>query len=161
MSQVPERRAVVIVLDGCGAGAAPDAAEFGDPDGPSTVKHVWEHVGGFRAANLERVGFLAACGIGSAPPARYGRLRELSQGKDSVTGHWEMMGVVTETPFPTYPDGFPQKLIEQFEDRIGTKTLGNVAASGTVIIKDLGAQHMETARTWVKLQSNVQASFVS
>ena len=146
MSQIPARRAIVIVLDGCGAGAAPDAAEFGDHDSPSTVLHVWEHVGGFHAPNLERVGFLAACGIGDAPSGRYGRLRELSQGKDSVTGHWEMMGVVTETPFPTYPSGFPQELIREFEEKIGKKTLGNYPASGTVIIQDLGAKHARTGQ---------------
>ncbi|MCH7904952.1 MAG: phosphopentomutase [Armatimonadetes bacterium] len=143
---MPARRAIVIVLDGCGAGAAPDAAEFGDHDSPSTVLHVWEHVGGFHAPNLERVGFLAACGIGDAPSGRYGRLRELSQGKDSVTGHWEMMGVVTETPFPTYPSGFPQELIREFEEKIGKKTLGNYPASGTVIIQDLGAKHARTGQ---------------
>lgn len=134
----------MIVLDGCGAGAAPDAAEFGDYDGPSTVKHVWEHVGGFHAPTLERVGFLAACGIGEAPTARYGRLRELSKGKDSVTGHWEMMGIVTAVPFPTYPEGFPIPLIKEFERNIGLQTIGNVAASGTEIIKRLGPLHVES-----------------
>jgi phosphopentomutase len=134
----------VIVLDGCGAGAAPDAAEFGDHDGPSTIKHVWEHVGGFSVPALESVGFLAACGVGSASRARYGRLRELSKGKDSVTGHWEMMGVVTERAFPTYPGGFPPSLIRTFEKQIGRQTIGNVAASGTAIIEDLGPLHQET-----------------
>lgn len=137
-------RAIVVVLDGCGAGAAPDAAEFGDNDGPSTIKHVWEAVGGFHAPTLERVGFLAACGIGDAPTARYGRLRELSQGKDSVTGHWEMMGIITETPFPTYPNGFPIPLIKRFEKEIGRQTIGNIAASGTAIIEKLGPLHVAT-----------------
>lgn len=134
----------MIVLDGCGAGAAPDAAEFGDHDGPSTVLHVWEFVGGFFAPRLEEIGFLAACGIGTAPNARFGRLRELSQGKDSVTGHWEMMGVVTEKPFPTYPNGFPIPLVKDFEQRIGRQTIGNIAASGTEIIADLGPLHVGT-----------------
>lgn len=143
---MPERppRAIVVVLDGCGAGAAPDAAEFGDTDGPSTLLHVWQHVGGFSAPNLARLGFLAAAGIGNAPGARYGRLQELSQGKDSVTGHWEMMGAVTERPFPTYPLGFPIPLIKKFEAAIGTQTLGNRAASGTTIIAELGSLHQDT-----------------
>ncbi|MEX2244979.1 MAG: phosphopentomutase [Fimbriimonadaceae bacterium] len=144
METRPKRRAVVIVLDGCGAGALPDAAEFGDHDGPSTILHVWEAVGGFVAPELERCGFLAACGVGSAPAARYARLRELSMGKDSVTGHWEMMGVVTERAFPTYPSGFPIPLIKEFEQRIGRQTIGNEAASGTEVIKELGPLHEDT-----------------
>lgn len=142
------KRVILIVLDGCGAGEAPDAAAFGDTDHPSTVKHVWEAVGGFKAPSLQNCGFLAACGIDAPPDGslkpQYGRLRELSQGKDSVTGHWEMMGIITEKPFPTYPKGFPANLISEFEGRIGRKTLGNRAASGTKIIEDLGAEHLRT-----------------
>jgi phosphopentomutase len=138
-----QKRAVVIVLDGCGAGAAPDAAEFGDPGGPSTVRHVWEAVGGFSAPHLSRVGFLAACGVGE-PSGRFGRLRPLGMGKDSVTGHWEMMGAVVERPFPTYPDGFPIPLVKAFEKAIGRQTIGNKAASGTAIIAELGPLHQET-----------------
>lgn len=137
-------RAIVVVLDGCGAGPAPDATEFGDPHGPSTLLHVWEHVGGFSAPTLAGTGFLAAAGIGSAPNARYGRLQELSRGKDSVTGHWEMMGAVTERAFPVYPNGFPIPLIKRFEAEIGTQTLGNRAASGTEIIAELGPLHQDT-----------------
>ncbi len=117
---------------------------FGDHEGPSTIKHVWDHVGGFSAPALESVGFLAACGVGSASRARYGRLRELSKGKDSVTGHWEMMGVVTERAFPTYLSGFPPSLVRAFEKKIGRQTIGNIAASGTAIIEDLGPLHEET-----------------
>ena len=138
------KRAIVIVLDGVGAGEAPDASEFGDLDHPSTLKHVWDAVGGFDAPNLERLGFLAAGGIEGRVQGRYGRLRELSQGKDSVTGHWEMMGVVTQKAFPTYPEGFPIALVKRFEDLIGTQTLGNCAASGTAIIERLGPLHQET-----------------
>lgn len=140
------KRAIVIVLDGCGAGEAPDAEAFGDFDHPSTIRHVWDTSGGFDAPNLAACGFLTAGGVPGLDPGngRYGRLRELSQGKDSVTGHWEMMGIVTETPFPTYPNGFPPDLVAEFERRIGTKTLGNKAASGTQIIAELGAKHMET-----------------
>jgi phosphopentomutase len=142
------KRAILIVLDGCGAGEAPDSSAFGDNDHPATIKHVWETAGPFEAPNLGRCGFLRACGIeGGGEPRRdaiYGRLRELSQGKDSVTGHWEMMGIVTEKPFPTYPDGFPIPLVKEFEKRIGTQTIGNKAASGTQIIQDLGPLHVET-----------------
>jgi phosphopentomutase len=140
------KRAIVLVLDGCGAGEAPDAVAFGDTDHPSTIKHVWEHAGGLNAPTLAACGLFAAAGIPGSPPTRggYGRLRELSQGKDSVTGHWEMMGVLTSTPFPTYPHGFPGELVAEFERRIGSKVLGNRPASGTVIIEELGPQHIAT-----------------
>ncbi len=140
------KRAIVIVMDGCGAGEAPDAAAFGDTDHPATIRHVWERGGPLDLPTLRRIGFLAACGIEdqTAPDARFARLRELSQGKDSVTGHWEMMGVVTSVPFPTYPEGFPIPLVKEFERRIGVQTLGNRAASGTAIIDELGEQHMQT-----------------
>jgi phosphopentomutase len=141
------KRAIVIVLDGVGAGAAPDVEAFGDTDQPSTLKHVWDAVGGFHAPNLGACGFLAAGGIPVDPAdgAQFGRLRPLSQGgKDSVTGHWEMMGIVLDTRFPTYPDGFPIPLVKAFEREIETQTLGNRAASGTKIIEDLGELHMDT-----------------
>jgi phosphopentomutase len=139
------RRAFLIVLDGCGAGAAPDAAAFGDHDAPSTVRHVWDHVGGFHAPHLAARGFLAACGIG--PPAgRFGRLRPLGMGKDSVTGHWEMMGVHVAEPFPVYPRGFPRDVIERFESATGRRVLGNRPASGTRIIEELGERHVRTGR---------------
>ncbi len=156
------RRAIVIVLDGCGAGEAPDAARFGD-QGAATIKHVWEHTGGFHAPNLAACGFLSACGVsdlsmllgasGLAEPigpttnlhTRYGRLREVSiGGKDSITGHWEMMGVISDQPFPTYPQGFPPNLVKQFQSEIGTNIIGNKPASGTQIIAELGAEHMKT-----------------
>src|SRR5437588_12915574 len=108
------RRAIVLVLDGCGAGEAPDAAIFGDLDHPATIRHVWEQAGPLNAPNLASCGFFVAGqvpGVVTSPRGKavsYGRLRELSLGgKDSVTGHWEMMGVVTMEPFPTYPRGFP------------------------------------------------------
>jgi phosphopentomutase len=140
------KRAIVIVLDGVGAGEAPDAAEFNDHDHPSTLLHVWEASGGFDAPNLAALGFLSAGSIPANPQtgARYGRLRELSMGKDSVTGHWEMMGIHTKKAFPTYPDGFPIALIKAFEKEIGTQTIGNRAASGTKIIQELGPLHVDT-----------------
>ena len=156
------RRAIVIVLDGCGAGEAPDADRFGD-EGSATIRHVWEKSGGFHAPNLAGCGFLTACGIrdisgllgieSAATPigptenlfARYGRLREVSiGGKDSITGHWEMMGIISDQPFPTYPNGFPADLINAFEDQTRTTVIGNKPASGTAIIAELGEEHMKT-----------------
>jgi phosphopentomutase len=139
------KRAIVIVLDGCGAGAAPDAAAFGDGPNVATVRNVVEAAGGIDAPLLTELGFLAACGVGEAT-ARHGRLRPLSMGKDSVTGHWEMMGAVVERPFPTYPNGFPADLVAEFERRIGTPVLGNRPASGTAIIAELGEEHVRTGR---------------
>jgi len=142
------KRAIVIVLDGVGAGATPDAADFNDPGGPSTLRHVWDHVGGIDAPHLSSLGFFLAGGCpDSNEPlghAGYGRLRPLSMGKDSVTGHWEMMGIVLEEPFPTYPNGFPIPLIKAFEQRIGTQTIGNRPGSGTKILEELGPLHEDT-----------------
>src|SRR5688500_19287134 len=96
--------------------------------------------------------------LNSVPPASptgaYGRLAERSAGKDSVTGHWELMGVVLDRPFPTFPDGFPKDLIAEFESRIGRQSLGNVAASGTANIDELGPLHMETAYTIVNTSAD-------
>ena len=141
------RRAIVLVLDGCGAGAAPDAAAFGDLHGPDTLRHVYE-AAPFHAPTLARVGLLAAAGLGfAAVDGRWGRLRPMSQGgKDSVTGHWEMAGIRVEERFPTYPHGFPRELVEAFEVRIGTKVLGNRVASGTEIIAELGEESRRTGR---------------
>lgn len=147
----PSPRVTVVVLDGCGAGVAPDASEFGDLDTPHTLAHVWDAAGAIEAPNLACVAFLASVSSASRPGLEgfhvdHGRLKPLSKGgKDSVTGHWEMMGVVMEQPFPTYPNGFPSDLLAAFEARIGRPTLGNKPASGTAIIAELGAKHMETS----------------
>lgn len=143
------KRAIVIVLDGCGAGTAPDAPLFNDHDGPSTIKHVWEAAGSINAPHLASIGWFASAGIETpvgieGRHVRYGRMKEWSMGKDSVTGHWEMMGIHTEVAFPTYPNGFPADLVAAFEARIGRKVIGNKAASGTAIIAELGAEHMAT-----------------
>ncbi|MDI9634981.1 phosphopentomutase [Kamptonema cortianum] len=139
-----ENRAIVLVLDGCGAGAAPDHAKFGDGPQVATVKNVWNAVGGFSAPNLTKTGFLSACGIPVDSVGRFGRLKELSEGKDSVTGHWEMMGIVTSVPFPTYPNGFPSDLVALFTEKTGLEVIGNKPASGTAIIEELGSLHMQT-----------------
>ena len=141
------RRAILIVMDGCGAGAAPDAAAFGDTHGPSTLRHVYD-AAPFRTPTLARLGLLAAAGIPSEPgQGQWGRLRPMSQGgKDSVTGHWEMAGIRVAERFPTYPSGFPQGLVTEFERRIGVGVLGNRPASGTAILDELGAEHLRTGK---------------
>jgi len=142
------KRAIVLVLDGCGAGAAPDAADFGDPHRPNTLENVWRHNAGIAAPLLGSIGYFGQNHLGEAPSnldVEFGRLQPLSQGgKDSVTGHWEMMGILVEDRFPTYPNGFPADLMAEFERRIGRKTLGNRPASGTTIIAELGEEHLRT-----------------
>lgn len=147
-----QNRAIVIVLDGCGAGATPDSHDYGDPDTVATVHNVWDAVGGFHAPHLQDCGFLIACGLPIHPvgipgkEVEYGRLEPVGKGKDSVTGHWEMMGAIVDKPFPTYPDGFPRSLVEDFEELIGIEVIGNIASSGTEIIANLGQEHMETKK---------------
>jgi len=139
-------RAIVIVLDSVGIGELPDAALYED-QGSNTL-------GNIAAAVPLNIPTLAAMGMSrlvalkhvpaSAPTAAFGRLAERSSGKDSVTGHWELMGVVLDRAFPTFPNGFSKELIENFESRIGRPSIGNVVASGTEIIDRLGPEHMET-----------------
>jgi len=138
-----KRRTVIVVCDGLGVGAAPDAKEYGD-SGSDTLGHVLaKHP--TPLPNLERLGLLDLAGRGAATGAR-GKSLELSAGKDTTTGHWEMMGLVTERPFPLYPDGFPEEIVRPFEKYAGKKVLGNRAASGTEIIQELGAEHLATGR---------------
>ncbi|OGW66903.1 MAG: phosphopentomutase [Nitrospirae bacterium RIFCSPLOWO2_01_FULL_62_17] len=141
-------RVILIVLDGVGVGAQPDANAYGD-EGAHTLAHVAEAVGGLRVPNLEALGLghlgpLAGVRRTAQPDGCFGRMAELSKGKDSTTGHWEMTGVVLEKPFPTFPNGFPPEIIESFQQAIGRKTLGNYAASGTAIIQEMGIQHLQT-----------------
>lgn len=141
------KRAIVIVLDGCGAGATSDAPEYGDTHNPSTLTHVWQATGGLQTPHLTRLGWWELSGIHAGEvdaQAGFGRLLPLSKGKDSVTGHWEMMGIVLSHPFPTFPNGFPISLIHEFVARIGTQTLGNKPASGTTILNELGPLHLDT-----------------
>jgi phosphopentomutase len=135
------RRVVILVCDGLGVGAAPDAEAYGDA-GCDTLGHVLERYP-TPLPNLERLGLLALVARGSATGAR-GKAAELSAGKDTTTGHWEMMGLVVERPFPLYPEGFPPEIVEPFERYVGKKVLGNKAASGTEILKELGAEHLAT-----------------
>ncbi len=141
-------RAIILVLDSAGIGGAPDAAAYGDA-GSSTIPHVADAVGGLRLPVLQQMGLgriVPIDGVApvASPTAAYGRLTEASAGKDSTTGHWELMGVILDRPFPTYPQGFPPEIMEPFEREIGTSTLGNVAASGTEIIARLGPEHQRT-----------------
>jgi len=141
-------RATVIVLDGVGIGALPDAAEYGD-EGSDSVGNTSRAVGGLDLPNMGRLGLGNLTEVDGVPPQRdtlgaYGRMAEASKGKDSTVGHWELMGVISSRPLPTYPGGFPQDLIEEYERRIGRKTLGNKAISGTVVIEELGEEHMRT-----------------
>ena len=142
--------AIVIILDGVGVGALPDAADYGDA-GSDTLAHTAEAVGGLSLPNLASLGLgnlHAIEGVPSVarPAAGHGRMVEVSKGKDSTTGHWELMGVRTERPYPTYPDGFPPDLIEAFTAATGYGVLGNKAASGTQIIQELGDEHVATGK---------------
>jgi phosphopentomutase len=144
------KRAIVVVLDGVGAGANPDAHAYGD-DGASSLEHCAQATGGLELPNLGQIGIGNITRIQGTPPTEhargaYGRMAEAAAGKDSTTGHWEMMGVVLHKPLPTYPHGFPPDLVEQFEKAIGRKVIGNKPASGTEIIKELGEEHLRTAR---------------
>ena len=141
-------RAVVIVLDGVGIGHAPDAAEYGD-DGADSLGHAASAVGGLAlphlgALGLGRLAEIAGVAPAAHPTGAYGRLIERAAGKDSVSGHWELMGVTLARAMPTYPQGFPADLVARFEAAIGRGVLGNVAASGVEIIQRLG---VESART--------------
>lgn len=155
----PFARAILIVLDSVGIGALPDAAAYGD-EGSNTLGNIAKQVP-LKLPTLRSLGLGQLVSLGndtgldftktvkSSPVSvrgAYGRMAEASPGKDSVTGHWEMMGIVLDRPFPTFPHGFPDDLIAEFERRIGRATLGNVVASGTEIIDRLGQEHVRTGR---------------
>jgi phosphopentomutase len=145
-------RACVIVLDAVGAGELPDAGDYGD-EGSDTLGNVARAVGGLDLPSLEALGLgnvepLEGCPPQPGAPAVAGRLFERSKGKDTTTGHWELMGVVTAQAFPTYPHGFPHDVIDPFMHRTGRGVLGNKAASGTEIINELGEEHQRTGK-WI------------
>jgi len=146
------RRAVVIVLDGLGAGKAPDAADFGD-EGANTLTNTARATGGLRAPNLQVLGLGNVEEIEGLPPAKspaasYGLMVELSAAKATLAGHWEMMGIVLEDPLPTYPEGFPDRVLRRFENETGRGIIGNRPASGTQIIEELGAEQERTG-AWI------------
>ncbi len=142
------QRALLIVLDGVGVGSNPDSAAYGDA-GASSLEHCAQAVGGLALPHLGSVGLGNITPILGTPPRQdclgaYGSMNSIAAGKDSVAGHWEMTGVVLQQPLPTYPDGFPPEIVSAFEQAIGRNIIGNKAASGTEIIKELGEQHMRT-----------------
>ncbi|MBD3369135.1 phosphopentomutase [Candidatus Fermentibacteria bacterium] len=141
-------RAILLVLDGVGVGELPDAGEYGDR-GSDTLGNLSREVGGLSLPNLTSMGLGNLHRIEGVPPvewplASYGRMAERSRGKDSTTGHWELMGLVRSEPFPTYPEGFPRDIIESFERRTGRKVICNRPASGTEIIEKLGEEQRRT-----------------
>ena len=141
-------RVILIVLDGVGIGEMRDSYQYGD-QGSHTLKNTALAVGGLKTPNLQRLGLgniEAIPGVEPVadPAGAYGKMEERSCGKDSTVGHWEMMGLIKEKPFPTYPQGFPEQIIDEFERAIGRKTIGNKVASGTRIINELGEEHIKT-----------------
>lgn len=142
------QRVIMIVLDSVGVGELPDAALYGD-EGSNTLGNTAKAVGGLNLPNLGRLGLgniIPIEGVPSTdtPAGAWGKMAEQSAGKDTTTGHWEIAGLILDKPFPTYPNGFPPEVIDEFEKAIGRKTLGNYPASGTVIIEELGEEHIKT-----------------
>ncbi|MDF2949238.1 MAG: phosphopentomutase [Sedimentibacter sp.] len=143
-------RAVLIVLDSVGVGELPDAADYGDR-GSNTVKNIYNSIDNFSLPNLEKLGLLNINGFEDLKKSdefssTVAKCNEKSKGKDTTTGHWEISGLILDNPFPTYPNGFPQDFINEFEKKAGRKTIGNYPASGTEIIKELGKEHVETGK---------------
>ncbi|WP_053364011.1 phosphopentomutase [Bacillus sp. FJAT-27251] len=142
------KRVFLVVMDSVGIGEAPDAAKFGDT-GSDTLGHIAEEMGGLKMPNMGRLGLsnireIKGVEKAEKPLAFYTKMKEASNGKDTMTGHWEIMGLNIQTPFQVFPDGFPPELISELESRTGRKVIGNKPASGTEILDELGAQHMET-----------------
>lgn len=144
------KRVIVMVLDGVGAGEAPDAAKYGDV-GSNSLGNVARAIGGLNTPNLYELGMgniTSIQGVPVNPNAKgaFGRFQPRSAGKDTVIGHWEMMGIYLPVAFPTYPEGFPPEVLDPFREAIGREILGNKPASGTEILKELGVEHMQTGK---------------
>lgn len=142
------KRAAIIVMDSVGIGELPDAEKYGDK-GSNTLGNIATRINNFSLPNLEELGLGNIDGIKGIksvkiPKGSYGRMAEKSAGKDTTTGHWEIAGIILDRPFPVYPNGFPDEIIKEFEKRINRGVLGNKAASGTEIIKELGQEHVNT-----------------
>ncbi|WP_456439456.1 phosphopentomutase, partial [Caldithrix abyssi] len=144
------RRAIILIIDGVGIGELPDADQYQD-QGSNTLVNLARHFNGLKLPNLERLG------IGKIHPipgiqsdlkaeANFGKMAEISPGKDSTTGHWELAGLILKEPFPVYPNGFPEEILNEFTRRTGYEVLGNKPASGTEIIKELGEEHLRTGK---------------
>ena len=143
-------RVVIIILDSAGIGATPDAADFGDV-GSHTLGNIAQAVGGLKVPNMEAMGLgniaiLEGVKPQLKPSAAFGKMDEVSAGKDTTVGHWELAGIHTIKPFPTYPDGFPPEVMDAFAKQTGRGFLGNYPSSGTVILDKLGAEHLETSK---------------
>jgi len=152
------RRVILIVLDGVGVGALPDACQYGDGD-TATLSHVAEAVGGLTLPNLQRLGLGNICPIEGVPAqnnplAAWGKMAPLSAGKDSVSGHWEIAGLVRAHPFTCFPTGFPPEIIQKFVTLAGVEPLGNIAASGTDILRQFGEEHLASRRPIVYTSSD-------
>ena len=141
------KRIFLIVLDSFGVGEAPDAKDFGDV-GSNTLKSVSESkeykINNFKKLGLHNIDGVSVTDKSNNIIGAYGKMQELSKGKDTTTGHWEMMGIIGKTPMPTFPNGFPDEFMKKFEETIGTKTLCNKPYSGTEVIKDYGEEHLKT-----------------
>ncbi|GAA0346881.1 phosphopentomutase [Bacillus carboniphilus] len=142
------KRIFLVVMDSVGIGEAPDAEEFGDK-GADTLGHIAEHMNGLKMPNMGKLGLSHIRGIKGVekveqPIANYGMMQEASVGKDTMTGHWEIMGLHIDKPFKVFPEGFPDELLQQLEEKTGRKIIGNKPASGTAIIDELGKEHMDT-----------------
>lgn len=151
-------RVILITLDGCGVGALPDAATFGDA-GVATLPHVAQACNGLRLPHLQRLGLGNIAPLQGVPPtarpmAAWGRMAERSRAKDTTSGHWELAGLAMAEPFPTYPHGFPAAIIDEFRRLTGLVPLGNIAASGTDILRRLGAEHLASGRPIVYTSSD-------
>ena len=137
----------MIVIDACGAGALPDAAAYGDPADANTIAHVAEDAGGLHLPTFERLGLGSIVAVQGVPPAGrpalHGRLHPLGPGKDSTTGHWELMGVVAPVAPPTFPDGFPPRVIATIERISGRAVLGNEPSDGLAAIERYGEQQRD------------------
>ncbi|MGB2697662.1 MAG: phosphopentomutase [Candidatus Zixiibacteriota bacterium] len=144
------KRTILIVLDSCGIGELPDAFKYGD-QGSNTIVNTAEKVGGLKLPNLEKLGLgniqdIPGVASQKNPLASFGKMAEVSPGKDSTTGHWEMAGLILDKPFPVYPNGFPEEIIDKFEKAAGCEILWNKPASGTEIIQKLGEEHIRTGK---------------
>ncbi len=144
------RRITIVVMDSAGIGALPDAAEYGDA-GSNTLVNISKAYNGFSLPNLQKLGLGNIADIKGVTPAEkpracFGMMAEMSPGKDTTTGHWEISGLQLKEPFPVFPEGFPEEVVAEFEKRTGIATLGNIAASGTEIIEKLGREHIQTGK---------------
>ncbi|MCC3358241.1 phosphopentomutase [Bacillus sp. REN16] len=150
MSAYTYKRIFLVVMDSVGIGEAPDAKKFGD-EGSDTLGHIAEEMNGLHMPNMAKLGLsnireIKGIPVQDSPLAYYTKMQEASNGKDTMTGHWEIMGLHIETPFQVFPEGFPKELLDELEKRTGRGVLGNKPASGTEIIDELGEEHMKTGK---------------